>query len=76
MKKLAKLLPVIAMASLVGCSNMSTTDQRVLSGAAIGAVGGAAIGAISNNAGAGALIGAGVGALGGYVYDRSRNDDY
>lgn len=76
MKKYTKLIPVIAMASLVGCSNMNDTEQRVLSGAAIGAVGGAAIGAISNSAGAGALIGAGVGALGGYIYDRSRNDDY
>jgi uncharacterized membrane protein len=76
MKKYTRLIPVIAMASLVGCSNMSDTDQRVLSGAAIGAVGGAAIGALSNSAGAGALIGAGVGALGGYIYDRSQNDDY
>lgn len=76
MKKYTRLIPVIAMASLVGCSNMSDTDQRVLSGAAIGAVGGAAIGALSHSAGAGALIGAGVGAVGGYMYDRSQNDDY
>jgi membrane associated rhomboid family serine protease len=79
MTKVAKLIPILAMASLVGCSNMTSTEQSVLSGAAIGAVGGAAIGAISGGSGAagtGALIGAGVGAVGGYIYDRSRNDDY
>lgn len=78
MKHLTKLIPVIAMASLVGCSNMSPSEQRVLSGAAIGTVGGAAIGSISGNAGAGALIGAGAGALGGAIYDSSQRgyDDY
>lgn len=78
MNQYVKLIPIIAMTSLVGCSNMNSTEQSVLSGAAIGAVGGAAIGAIasSHGAGTGALIGAGVGALGGYIYDRSRNDDY
>ncbi len=78
MNKLLKLIPVVAMASLVGCSNMSSSEQRVLSGSAIGAVGGAAIGAISGNAGAGALIGAGAGAIGGAIYDSSQRgyDDY
>lgn len=79
MRKYTKLVPIVAMASLVGCSNMNSTEQSVLSGAAIGALGGAAIGAIANGgagAGAGAAIGAGVGAIGGYIYDRSRNDDY
>jgi uncharacterized membrane protein len=77
MKTVTKILPVIAVLSLVGCSNMSSTEQRVLSGAAIGAVGGAAIGAIAggHGAGAGALIGAGVGAVGGLIYDRSVKDD-
>jgi osmotically inducible lipoprotein OsmB len=77
MHKYTKLIPVIAISSLVGCSNMNSTEQTTLSGAAIGAVGGAAIGAIAgSNVGTGALIGAGVGALGGYIYDRTRNDDY
>lgn len=50
--------------SLGACSNMSPTQQRMLSGGAIGAAGGAAIGAVSGgSAGTGALIGgaAGVG---------------
>jgi len=76
MKTVMKLIPAIALLSLVGCSNMSPTEQRVLSGAAIGAASGAAIGAIagSHGAGAGALIGAGVGAVGGLIYDRAAED--
>ncbi|MCS5711266.1 YMGG-like glycine zipper-containing protein [Candidatus Berkiella aquae] len=78
MKHLIKLIPVVAMVSLVGCSNMTQSEQSILSGAAIGTVGGAAIGAISGHAGEGALIGAGVGALGGAIYDSSQRgyDNY
>ncbi len=53
-----------------GCSNMSATQQRTLSGGAIGAAGGAAIGAMAGNAGLGAAAGAGAGLLGGYLYDQ------
>jgi hypothetical protein len=73
MKTPAKLMiPVVAVAFMVGCDGMSHTEQNVLGGAAIGALGGAAIGSLSGNAGAGALIGAGVGGVGGYVYDRNK----
>ena len=74
MKKLTRVIPIIAIVSLVGCDNMTPRDQRILSGAAIGAVGGAAIGGIAGGgrgAGTGALIGAGVGAVGGALYDDS-----
>jgi hypothetical protein len=59
-------LPVIA------CADMTPTQQRALSGTAIGAGGGAVIGAIAGNAGLGAGIGAGAGLLGGLLVDRSR----
>jgi len=72
MKVVKKLLPVVLMASLVGCSNMSPTEQRVLSGAAIGTGVGAIVGG-----GRGAALGAGVGALGGLLYDNAARDrDY
>jgi hypothetical protein len=68
-----KLVPLVAFAFLVGCGGPYHTENNVLGGAAIGAVGGALIG---RNVG-GAAIGAGVGALGGYLYDRSvYGDDY
>ena len=57
---------------LFGCSGMSTREQRVLSGGAIGAGTGAVIGAVVNRSVAGgALIGAAVGALGGLILDES-----
>jgi hypothetical protein len=49
---------------------MSPTQQRALSGTAMGAAGGAAIGAIAGNAGMGAAIGAGAGLLGGLLVDQ------
>lgn len=69
MKKLAVLVMVAALL-LSGCSGMSTTEQRVLSGGAIGAGSGALIGWAAGSPAAGAAIGAGAGALGGFIYDR------
>lgn len=65
------LLVVLTLAvALAGCSNMTATEQRTLSGGAIGAGSGAIIGAIAGNAGLGAAAGAGAGLLGGYLYDQ------
>lgn len=80
-----KLLLVSAMAvGLVAC-NQTSSQQRVATGAAAGALGGAAVGAIANG-GKGAAIGAVVGGIGGaaiagatdpgeqcYAYDRYGN---
>ncbi len=58
---------------LVGCAGMSSTEQRTLSGAAIGAGTGAAIGAVTGGSAAtGAVIGGAGGALGGYIYDHQQ----
>lgn len=67
------IIPTIAVAllGLAGCSGMSTTEQRTLSGGVIGAGAGTVITAATGGCIiCGAAIGAGVGALGGYVYDR------
>jgi len=59
--------------ALAACDGMSRQEQRMLSGAAIGAGGGALIGAATGgSAGTGAAIGAGAGAIGGYLYDKDR----
>jgi len=63
------LVLIMAM-FLGGCAGMSYTEQRTLSGGAIGAAGGALIGAAAGSPGTGAAIGAGAGALGGFLYDR------
>ncbi len=69
MKKLAILIVVGALV-VGGCSGMSTTQQRTLSGGAIGAGGGTLIGWAAGCPACGAAIGAGAGALGGYAYDQ------
>lgn len=69
MKKAVLLVLVVTML-MGGCAGMSYTEQRTLSGAAIGAGGGSLIGWAAGCPGCGAAIGAGAGALGGYVYDR------
>jgi osmotically inducible lipoprotein OsmB len=55
-----------------GCAGMSTTQQRTLSGGAMGAAGGAALGAIGGNAALGAAAGGAAGLIGGYLYDKSK----
>ena len=57
---------------LVACADMTPTQQRALTGTAIGAGGGAVLGAIGGNAGLGAAAGAGAGLLGGLLFDQSR----
>ena len=54
------------------CAGQTPTQQRVLSGAAIGGLGGTAIGAIAGNAGLGAAIGVAAGATGGFIYDQHK----
>ena len=58
--------------ALAGCADMTPTQQRALSGTAIGAGGGAIIGAIAGNAGLGAGIGAAAGLAGGLIYDQAK----
>ena len=56
---------------LAGCSGMNSTEQRMLSGGAIGVGTGAVIGALTGglSIAAGAAIGAAAGAAGGYIVD-------
>ena len=65
------LLAAIALAA-TACADMTPTQQRALTGTAIGAGGGAVLGAIGGNAGLGAAAGAGAGLLGGLLVDQSR----
>jgi hypothetical protein len=57
---------------LAGCSGMSPTEQRAVTGTGIGAAGGAVIGAIAGNAALGAGIGAAAGLAGGLLYDQAK----
>jgi hypothetical protein len=61
---------VLAALLTGGCAGMSATQQRVLSGGAIGAGSGALIGWAAGCPACGAAIGGGAGLLGGYAYDQ------
>ena len=70
------VIAVSAALATGGCAHMTTTEQRTLSGAAIGALGGAVIAAVAaGSVATGAAIGAGAGAGAGYLYSRTRNED-
>ncbi len=62
MRKVAVLVLVVCFLA-VGCSGMSYTAQRTVTGGAVGAASGAAIGAIAGNPAAGAAIGGGAGLI-------------
>ena len=72
MRKMNKPLALLGLVgALAGCANMSSTEQRTLSGAAIGTAGGALIGGMASGRPlTGAAIGAAAGAVGGFLYDR------
>lgn len=70
MKNTILVICLVVGIGLSGCSGMSDTQQRTLSGGAIGASAGAVAGAIAGNTGMGLVIGAAAGAAGGYIYDQ------
>ncbi len=61
--------------ALAGCSGMNQTQQRALSGTAIGAGGGAVLGAIGGNAALGAVAGAAAGLAGGLIFDSVKKNE-
>ena len=75
MKKIAIAIILIISLAMGGCSGMSDTEQRTLSGAAIGAGAGTAIGAASGNTAWGAAIGTAAGATTGFLYDRHKKGE-
>ena len=71
MNRIALPVIVVAALALAGCAGLNRTEQRVLSGGAIGAATGAAGTAITGGCVAcGAVIGGAVGAGAGFVIDQ------
>jgi len=70
-KYMSVMALILAVSMLSGCAGMSHTQQRMLSGGAIGAAGGAAIGAATGGSpAAGAAIGGAAGVVGGVLVDQ------
>lgn len=64
-------IAAIVVVPLAACENMNRTQQRTLSGGAIGAAGGAAVSAITGGSLlTGAAVGGAIGAVGGAVTSR------
>jgi hypothetical protein len=64
------------VSGLTGCANMSSGEQRTLSGAGIGAAAGALIGELAvGRPMAGAALGAAAGGAGGWLYDRHEKSE-
>ncbi|MCB1738959.1 MAG: hypothetical protein KDK91_01210 [Gammaproteobacteria bacterium] len=62
--------------ALTGCAGLSSTEQRTLSGGAIGAAAGAAGSAATGGCvSCGAALGGAVGAGAGYITDKSKDED-
>lgn len=71
MRRLLSAMAIGAAILTAGCSNMSATEQRTLSGGAIGAGAGAAVsGLTGGSVVGGAIVGGALGAGAGYLYDR------
>lgn len=71
---------LVLMAALAvgvsGCADMSSGEQRTLSGAGMGAAAGALVGGLATGRPLrGAAIGAAAGAAGGYLYDRHEKSE-
>ena len=68
MKRVAYVLVLVAFVFTLGCAGMTPTQQKTLSGGAIGAAGGAGLAAIAGgNAAVVAADGGAAGALTGYI---------
>ena len=70
--RIAILLAFGGSLLLVGCSGMNSTEQRTLSGGAIGAGVGTVGGALGGCTLCGTAAGGALGAGGGYLYDQHR----
>jgi len=64
-------LVIVVVSGVAGCADMSSGEQRSLSGAAIGTAAGALIGELATGQPLhGAVLGAAAGAAGGWLYNR------
>jgi len=76
MRKLIMAAAGIVLALTGGCANMSSTEQRTLSGAAIGTAAGYALGAMTGmSKGTGMALGAAAGAASGYIYEKYKENE-
>lgn len=70
MKRMLVLTFAVVLVATAGCANMTPTQQRTLSGGAMGAAGGALLGAVVGGSPTiGAAVGGAVGAAAGALWE-------
>lgn len=74
---MSRTLAAVSLSALLltsGCAGLNSTEERMLTGGAIGAGAGAVVGAMTGGLGiaTGAAIGAAAGAATGYIIDRAQ----
>ena len=76
MRKLMMTAAGLVLVLASGCADMSSSQQRTLSGAAIGTAAGYALGAVTGmSKGTGMALGAAAGAAGGYIYNKYKENE-
>jgi osmotically inducible lipoprotein OsmB len=76
MKKRMITGAAFALVLASGCADMSSGQQRTLSGAAIGTAAGYALGAVTGmSKGTGMALGAAAGAASGFIYDKYKQNE-
>lgn len=76
MRRISATILIASMLALSGCAGMNDTEQRTLSGGAIGAGVGAVGTALTGGCvSCGAAIGGAVGAGAGYLYDQHEKSE-
>jgi osmotically inducible lipoprotein OsmB len=67
---------ILVLVVATGCADMSSGEQRTLSGAAIGTAAGYALGAVTGmSKGTGMALGAAAGAASGFIYDKYKQNE-
>lgn len=75
MRRTTMIAISVLMIGLAGCSGMSTKEQRMLSGGAIGAAGGGLLSGVTGRSVlGGAVLGSAAGTGLGYLYHRNQRD--
>lgn len=69
------IVAAVLALGLGGCTGMTDTQQRAMTGSVGGAGVGAVLGAIGGNAGLGAVAGGVAGLAGGLIYDQVKKNE-
>jgi hypothetical protein len=74
MRKIGTLGAAGLLLAMTACAGMSDTEQRAVTGGAVGAAGGAAVGALAGNTALGLAIGTAGGVATGLLVDKYQKD--